>query len=72
MRHFILQKQDDILLRQTKESDWVEIRAVIIEVILVSFITVRCSTPHFYYIRMYFVTDNPRFENRSEIWSTGR
>jgi hypothetical protein len=50
MNHLNLQKQNDILLRQTRESDWVEIRAVVIGVILVSFITVRCSTPPSYYI----------------------
>jgi len=37
----------------------------------VSFITARCSTPPSYYI-MYFVTDDPRFENMSELWSAGR
>ena len=50
MKHLKIQKQNDILLRQTRESDWVEIRAVVIGVILVSFNTVRCCTPPSYYI----------------------
>lgn len=54
-----------------RESDWVEIRAVVIGVILASFITVCCSTLPSYYIT-YFVTDDPRFENRSELCSAGR
>lgn len=67
MKHLNVQKQNDILLLQTRESDWVETRAVVIGVILLSFITAHCSTPPSYYI-MYFVTDDPRFENRSELW----
>jgi bacteriorhodopsin len=58
-----VQKQNEILIRQTRESDWLEICAVVIGVILVSLITVRCSTPPSCYI-MYFVSDDPRFENR--------
>jgi hypothetical protein len=71
MKHLNVQKQNDMLLLQTRESDWVEIRAVVIGVILVSFITVCCSTLPSYYIT-YFVTDDPRFDNRSELCSAGR